>query len=137
MDRYRWLCPTIFFVVLVGVLAGVGALIGVLFSQTETCCMAVKACWNGAAGRILEGPCKGPLQCDQILDYADKCYSQQQPIILYYTGLGAAFGVGLILAAGLICLIGALFGAENRKDMKVWFVGRCTICRRTDYTQLL
>ena len=53
MDRYQWLCPTIFFVVLVGVLAGVGALIGVLFSQTETCCMAVKACWNGQPEEFL------------------------------------------------------------------------------------
>jgi len=133
LDRSQYLCPTIFFIVLVGVLAGLGALIGVLLSQSESCCLAVKACWGEQSGRIINGPCAGPLKCENIIDYADKCYVQQQPIILYYTGLGAASGVGLILLSGLFCLIGALFITSTRNEMFTWLKNCCTCCKRTNY----
>jgi len=128
-----WLCPIIFFIVFICVISGIGALIGVLMSQSETCCLAVKACWNKQSGTITIGPCAGPLNCAKIIDYSDKCTAQQQPIILYYTGLGAAFAVGIILVAFLICFIGSLFITDSRNKMLALVKNCCTGCKRKDY----
>ncbi len=134
--RSLWVCPTIFFVVFIGAIAGFGALFGVLASQSESCCMAVRACWNKQTGRILIGPCAGPLDCKQIIDYANNCTVQQQPIIQHYAGIGAAWAVALILAAGLICFVGALFIADTRNKMLAHIKNFCTCCRRTGYDVL-
>lgn len=131
-----WVCPTISLVVFIGVIAGFGALFGVLASQNETCCSAVRACWNKQSGTILFGPCAGPLDCKEIIDYANKCTAQQQPIIQYWAGIGAAAAVGFLVAASLIFFVGALFITDTRNKMLASIKNCCTCCKRTDYQVL-